>query len=459
MIKHLRIAIYLWLILLIPTLVVAQEQSGVLGKLWGEIEEQYPGLASRESKVSAATFSEQTVKGERLPQLKGQVQNTYSTYDGTMGAFFPQAGLFNVSGSSDLAGTSLTPNSYASATIEWELFSFGKMQHKSKAAKSNTQRMKSEKEAYELALKRELSTRFLQLLYNESQIIWNNKNLERLYSLRDITAGLARAGVKSPADSLLASSSYHQSLGEHEKIKGQKLAALIKLLELTGDAEVSLQNSLSKFLDPSKILKESSATIQSSHPALQSVEQTKKHLEHSGKSQKSAALPSISLLGGYAYRGTGIGKDNSVSGKWQEGFSNSVTNALVGIGITWNITDLYTQKKKGNSLLQEAESVGHLHKQQEVSMKADLSATQNKIIHQYAEVQQTKEAQEQVADAYEMYLSRYKSGLMDLSTLLQIQQLLEQAEKKHIEAAFGYWTLLAVEAALLADFDYLFNNF
>ena len=76
MIKHIRIAIFLWLVFITPTLVEAQEQDGVLGELWGRVEEQYPGIASRESKVSAAKLQEHAVKGERLPQLKGQAQNT-----------------------------------------------------------------------------------------------------------------------------------------------------------------------------------------------------------------------------------------------------------------------------------------------------------------------------------------------------------------------------------------------
>lgn len=459
MIKYIRIATLMWLILAMPTIVQAQEKSGLLGALWEKVEEKYPGLTSKESKVSAAKLKEEVVKGARLPQLKGQAQNTYSTYEGTMGAFFPQAGLINVSGSDDLTGATFSPNTYASATIEWELFSFGKMKNKSKAAKANTNKMKSEKNAYLLALKRDLSNRFLQLLHSESQLVWNNKNLERLYSVREITASLSRAGIKSPADSLLASSSYNQALGDNEKIKGQKHAAFIKLLELTGTEEVAIENSVSNFLDPKRNLEESSQSLQSTHPALNAVEETKKQLEYSGKSQKNAALPSLKLLGGYAYRGTGIGNDQVVSGKWKDGFSNTANNALIGIGITWNITDLYTQNRKGNSLIKEAESMDYLYKQHELAMQSDLSATQNKIAHQYVEVQRTKDAQEQAASAYEMYLSRYKSGLMDLSTLLQIQQLLEQAENKHIEAAFGYWRLLAVEAALTADFDYLFNNF
>src|SRR5690554_5418410 len=109
MIKHIRIGAFLWIILTITTFVQAQEKNGLLRELWDEVEEMYPGLASRESKVSVAKLNEQVIKGQRLPQLKGQAQNTYSTYEGIMGAFFPQAGLINVSGSDDLTGASFSP--------------------------------------------------------------------------------------------------------------------------------------------------------------------------------------------------------------------------------------------------------------------------------------------------------------------------------------------------------------
>lgn len=47
---------------------------------------------------------------------------------------------------------------------------------------------------------------------------------------------------------------------------------------------------------------------------------------------------------------------------------------------------------------------------------------------------------------------------MALSELLQIRMLLEQAENGHIEASRDYWMLLAQEAELTADFDFLFNQ-
>src|SRR5699024_7983365 len=147
-----------------------------------KIEETYPGLASKESKINAAMLNEQVIKGENLPQLKGQAQNTYGTYESTMGAFFPQNGLFNVNSSGNLSGTAFSPNIYASATIDWEVFSFGEKKNKSKAAKSKTYIAYNEKDTYILTLKKELFNRFFQSMYKESQWIWNNKNVERLRS-------------------------------------------------------------------------------------------------------------------------------------------------------------------------------------------------------------------------------------------------------------------------------------
>lgn len=91
-------------------------------------------------------------------------------------------------------------------------------------------------------------------------------------------------------------------------------------------------------------------------------------------------------------------------------------------------------------------------------MQAELSASQSKIIQEFQQLTKTDEAVKQSQEAYNMYLARYKSGLITLSELLQIQILVEQAENKHIEASREYWLLLASEAELTADFDFLFNN-
>lgn len=426
-----------------------------LQSLWEEVKETYPGVKVGEHKITSAQKSKNAVRGERLPQLRTQAQNTYATHEGTAGAFFPQSGLFNVSGSDGLTGADWNPNTYASATFEFEVFSFGKMRNKSKAAQAFSNKTEEEQQAYLLNLQKELSARYLSLLFNQRLLSTNRQNLERLNTVRSITSALSGAGLKSAADSLLATSAYNQALGENQNLHGKQGAALIKLQELIGEAQHENEGSAHHFLYPK--IPETSSENQS-HPFLNSLAEERKQLQYLSKSSSGAALPSIKILGGYAWRGTGIGSGGMVSDQWKDGFSNSATNGLIGLGLTWNITDVYTQKQKGNALKEEAESKKYLYEQYDQQWRADLAALQNQIDNQFLEVQKTQEAQEQAQSAYEMYLARYKSGLMDLSNLLQIQILLEQAEKTHIHAAYEYWNLVISKAALAADFEFVFNN-
>ena len=436
-----------------------QQKENSLGILWSKVAGYYPGIGAKQSAVDASKLHERAVKSEMLPQLKAQMQNSYGTYEGSSGAFFPQPGFFNVSGSgSPVAGSSTAANSFASTTMEWEIFSFGKRQKDNEAAKSLTHKTLSEKEAYLLQLKKILSERYINLLYNDAKLNLSQRNTERLDSIRRITTGLSAAGLRPAADSLLASSSYVQAMGEYDKWNGVKSASFIKLLELYGGDSVDFSASAIRFIDPLGNQQNNGSIIQASHPIFEALDRESEYYTLSGEAQKRASLPSFNLLGGYAYRGTGIQPDGRVSGNWKDGFSNSTNNFLVGVGITWNLTSIRTNHFKGEQLFKEAEGVKLLHSQYEKEMQANLSSAQTEILNQFEQLKKTKLAVKQSQDAYSMYLARYKSGLITLSELLQVRTLLEQSENIHIQASRDYWLLLASEAALTADFEFLFNN-
>lgn len=460
MIKHIRATALLWLAVVAAfPLYAQQKKEHTLGSLWSKVEENYPGVGAKTSAIDAAKFNQRAVKGNMLPQVIAQAQNTYGTYEGSSGAFFPQAGFFNVSGSAvPLDGSSTATNTFGSAIVQWEVFSFGKLRKQNEAAGALYDKSVSDKDAYLLNLKKTLSERYIGLLYNDAKLQWTEKNTERLDDIRKITSGLSASGLRPAADSLLASSSYVQAMGEHDKWNGFKNAAYIKLLELYGNDTVSYTASASRFGNPAKNGLNKLNTINLSHPILDALDKQSAYYTLSGEAQKRSSLPSINLLGGYAYRGTGISPHGTVSGAWKDGFNNNTNNFLAGVGITWNLTSLHTNRMKGEQLLKEAESTKLLHSQYEQAMQADLSASQAKIIQQYEQLQKTRLAVQQSQDAYNMYLARYKSGLITLSELLQIRILLEQAENALIEASRDYWVLLAYEAELTADFDFLFNN-
>lgn len=459
MIKHIMATTLLWLAIVAALPLYAQQQQDyTLGSLWSKVEENYPGVGAKMSAIDAAKYNQRAVKGNMLPQVNAQAQNTYGTYEGSAGGFFPQPGFFNVNGSVPLDGSTTAANTFGSAIVNWELFSFGKLRKQNEAAGALYNKSVSDKDAYVLNLKKILSERYITLLYNNAKLQWTKNNAERLNDIRKITSGLSASGLRPAADSLLASSSYVQAMGEYDKWNGFKNAAYIKLLELYGDDTVNCTASANRFDNPAENSLNKVNTINPSHPILDALDKQSEYYTLSGEAQKRSSLPSINLLGGYAYRGTGISPNGKVSGAWKDGFRNTTNNFLAGIGITWNLTSLHTNRMKGEQLFKEAESTKLLHSQYEQAMQADLSASQAKIVQQYQQLQKTKLAVQQSQDAYNMYLARYKSGLITLSELLQIRILLEQAENAHIEASREYWVLLAYEAELTADFDFLFNN-
>ncbi len=460
MIKQVMATAVMWFAIAATLPLHAQQQKeNTLGSLWPKVEEKYPGVGVKTSAVHAAKLHERVVKDNMLPQLKAQAQNTYGTYEGSAGAFFPQAGFFNVSGSAPaLGGSSMAANSFGSVTVEWEVFSFGKQRKENEAAGALSDKTVSEKDAYLLNLKKVLSERYITLLYNNAKLKWTEKNAERLNDIRKLTSGLSAAGLRPAADSLLASSSYVQAMGERDKWNGFKEASYIKLLELYSNDGINYTASARRFSNPINNNLAVINTINLSHPILDVLDKQSQYYTLSGEAQKKAALPSLRLLGGYAYRGTGINPNGTVSSVWKDGFSNTTNNVLAGIGITWNITSLHTNRFKSEEMFKEAESKKLLHAQYRQAMQADLSASEAKILRQYGQIQKTRLAVKQSQDAYNMYLARYKSGLISLSELLQIRILLEQAENALTEASRDYWTLLAYEAELTADFDFLFNN-
>ncbi|WP_158962626.1 TolC family protein [Myroides fluvii] len=455
-----RSATSLWLICLSVTLSAQEPGQNTLGNLWEKVAQHYPGLQAQTALVASTANKQQAVKSQALPQFKIQAQNSYSTFEGSNGAFFPQAGFFNVSGNPDLLeGSDQTFNTFGSATVEWEVFAFGKQNQENKAAHAQHQQQIAQKEVYTLQLKKELALRHIRNLYATANFDWMNKNADRLKSIELIANGLAVSGLKPAADNLLAHSSYLQAAGQQHYWKGNKQATHIALTELVGEPIDTLDTiHIRHFLTyPLHNINTADTDNLVEHPVLTQYKQEASYFEHSGKSMTRAALPRVKVLGGYAIRGAGI-QTNLATDKWKDGFSNSVDNYLVGVGITWNFSSLFTNQYKKQALNKQAESASNKYSAYEQALQSNIAASQVQIKEQTQQLQQTHQAIVHATQAYTMYMARYKSGLISLSELLQIQQLLEQAEKTHIDASQQYWMQLVSEASLTANFDFLFTN-
>lgn len=461
MIKRIIGTVFLWSTLGGLFVLHAQENKlNTLGKLWPKVEIYYPGIKAKDNTIEAAALQKKFVQSNnRLPQINAQVQNSYGTYEGSSGAFFTQPGIFNVSGSTQaITGSSTVANTYGSATVGWEVFSFGKQRKQEHIVNNQYEQTLRDKDVYLLQLKKVLSDRYIDFLYQEANFRWKEQNVKRLETIKKITSGLAVAGLRPAADSLLASSSLEQASGEYYNMDGRKHAALFKLLELFGGNSLDYTASSIRFASLPHLRLESANGVIEEHPTIVALNNQEKYFKLNSEFHKKSALPSVKLLGGYGVRGTGISPESIASGSWQNGFSNTSTNFLAGVGVTWNISNLYTNRLQGHQALKKAASVEQQKQQYKLAMSTDLMASNVKLSKQFIQFQKSKEAVKHAQDAFDMYFVRYKNGIISLSELLQIQAFLEQAEQAHIEVSKGYWMLLAYEAELTNNFDFLFNN-
>lgn len=432
-----------------------------LENLWSEVKEKYSGIQSKDFAIEASERNEKATQGNLYPKIKVQAQNSYGSYESSLGGFFPQAGFFNVNGTSNpLSESSTSFNSFGSALVEWEIFSFGRLKNEIQTSQSLTSKNQNQKEAYLLELKSQLSMRYIDFLFYQTYSKWNEKRTERLKSIYEIARQLSASGLIASADSLISLSAYNQSLGKQQSIAGNIQSAEIRLKEFHDFPTSDFSNALHSFTNSEKLLEnENEIQLKNNHPTLNLISSEVEFKELQAESENKSIFPSLKLLAGYAFRGSSIDlTDSHVSRNYIDGFSNSSNNFLVGVGLSWDISNFYTRKIKGESLEKEAESLQSLRLSYEKSMQADLSAMHAKIQKQKEALIKLKEGIQQSEDAYSMYFMRYESGLIRLSDLLQIQLLVEDAEKNHIEALREYWQMRVQYSELSEDFDFLFLN-
>lgn len=444
-----------------------------LGGLWPTIQASYVGLEVQDAAIGQAKLEQRAVESEALPELQLQAQNTYGNIERSFGAFFPLPGIFTVNGVERTGGgSSAAASGYGSATVDWEIFAFGKHRLKAGAAGALVRKAEQQKAAYLLALKKTLTERYIRLLYADAKLKWADKNAVRLSRIREITSGLSKAGLRPAADSLLATSSFIQAKGEADKWAGVQKAAYIRLLELfrggadTGTLAVAgldYRASARRFMQAGKAVSGLSAivpvqTLDPGHPTLSALTYSASYYRQKADAQLRAALPSVHVLGGYAYRTSGIDGAGAVSGKWTDGFDGGSSHLLAGIGLTWDLTSLRTRRLSAASLVKAAEKQARQHQLYQQKMEAALSGLQVQLQQQYLQLEKARRAVLESADAYDMYLARYKSGIISLTELLQIRSLVEQTENTQIEAASAFWQLLSEHAALSMDFGFLFTH-
>lgn len=434
-------------------------KEGSLSYLWELMGEKYPMLTEKQARIEEFEYRKKELRTAALPQVQLQLQNSFGTFAGTNGAFFPIPGVFNVNGNvENKAGASAgTMNTFGSVLLDWKVSQFGKQQKMMESAGYEVREAQSNYDASLLSLRAKMTRTYLNLCYARAGLSWADKNASRVKEIFDLSSSLAEAGLKPGADTALAASAYLQAIAQQEEWQGKYAAGQDNLKEFVPGLSGALRLPM-KMYGNIGLADQGLDAVSTSHPFLQVLDQRLKYQQSQKEVLARKQLPSIALLAGLSARGTGINRDGSVHRDFASGFDNSSRNYLIGLGLSWNLTGLYTgslEKKRAQKQVDAAQSQYQLQKLQ---MNTALQAISSRINAQVKQVAKTKEALKKTLNAYDLYLSRYEAGLISLTELLQIQALLQQVEKSDLELSQELWNQLNIRAELSGDYSYLFNN-
>ncbi|WP_316742932.1 TolC family protein [Pedobacter antarcticus] len=435
----------------------SQTPVSTLQQLWKSAYATYPDLQAKQALILAASYQAQQQKRNQFPKIQLQLQQTYGTSAGNNGAFFPLPGIFNVSGNQVVNKATATGNAYGSVTADWNIFQFGKEKSLSRAAVKQTGQAQAELSISRLQIQTAVTGLFLQLLHSTAYADWAKRNSDRIRELKQITNSLALAGIKPGADTSLAASTLHQALALANEWDGKRDAAGYALKEYVPDFGSNHTLQQASFLDsPSEF--STSVDSLSTHPYVLALQQQAGYKQEMEKVAASKVLPSLSLLGGVSARGSGI-QDQLVSNGFYSGYKNASQNYLVGLGITWNLSRIYTgslDKKKINQQFIAAELEV---KKQQLELNTGINVLNAQLNAQMKKVINTSAAVVQSEQAYRLYFTRYSNGLIDLTDLLQIQLLLQNAERSNIEAYSQLWDQFIARATAMDDFSVFSTHF
>lgn len=431
-----------------------------LSQAWQLARQRYPEFAEKKAQIKASEYQKSLVKNRYLPQLQVQLQNTYGTYAGSSGAFFPLPGIFNVSGNLQVGGQpDATTSFYSSAVVDWKLLEFGRRSKEVEAATYRQEAAKSSLTATELAVQARVSRLYLTILYNQANLGWAKANAARLQEILALSKSMADAGLKPGADSLLTRSAYQQALAESNSWQGKLIASKVQLTEIIALSADSFRISSSFYLAGTRTAAAQGAEIRTDHPYLDVLHQQAKLGRAQQQLASRSVFPSLSFLGGVSARGSGIGADANGSDSWQAGFENSANNYLVGLGLTWNLTAAYNSGLESKEAEQQLLAAKARYDRQALQLNSTLQAVEARMQEQLKQLSGTAQAVQSARAAYDLYLSRYESGLISMTELLQLQLLLQQSEKSNIEAYQQFWDQVILQSEMAGDFSYLSNQF
>jgi outer membrane protein TolC len=425
----------------------------------------YGTIKAKGSYLNASQASAKEASSVYLPNLNLAAQQAYGTANGQFGPIIAIGGLNAASSGPPF----LTQNWNAAfgglylANISWDFFTFGRVRENVKVAEALVLQDANDLEQEKFQLQVRVSGAYLSLLVAQRLKLSQQKNLERADALRLVVLARTKNGLNPGVDS-------SQANAEVSNAKIALTNAINYEAEQAGQMAQLMGITYQEFLLDTVFINRIPASLYNSvpnneeqHPVLKFYQSRINVSRQQEKYFERYKYPVFSLVGVLQSRGTGF--DGNYSQIYPDAFTHSYwngvkptnSNYLLGIGVTWNITNPIRVRHQVTS--QEWTSKGLQYEYELVSqqIKTQLALADQKIKYAIANYNEAPIQMKAASDAYLQKSVLYRNGLTNIVDVTQALYMLNRAETDRDISNNNVWQALLLKAAASGDFG-LFEN-
>ena len=408
----------------------------------------YPLLKSKGLEVKAAEEGVNASKRTLVPTLDASYQADYATYNNIVG-MAPPSFFYPISGPPSPGNNySGVLGSSASLLLNWQPITFGQRTAQVDYSKTGVARSSADARNEIFQHKVKVIGTYLNALASIELVKVCEKNLLRTETNLKTIKSLVINGIKPGVDTAMYKAEISRAKIELLNLRNYKQQTLITLSQfVAADQPITVSDSSYFSRLPSVSL-----TIDSvMHPLLDlyalNIEMTRAKL----KVLNRTLLPTLGFWGTTFARGSGVHYDGVLNSS--DGLSFQRYN--YGVGIQFSLPVMQSVRIQPQLKQQELLIESDEEKLKDISLqlKKQFEMANTELVNAIAVAKENPLLVESSDFSYKAVLSRYQSGLVNYSDLIQGQYLLIKAETENKTAYINVWKALLLKAAVMGDLN------
>lgn len=422
---------------------------------------QYDKIKAKQELVSASALNTLFQKQQHLPDFTIAAQQSYGTINAQHGTMYAYSGLASAATSMPLANQNWNAafGSLYFANVNWNFFTFGRIQNQIKLAGKTEEKAKADvqQEIFQQQIK--TSAAYLNLIASQRVKEVQIRNWERANVFLEMTEAKAKSGLIPEVDTQLAKA-------EVSNAKSLQLKAFDKELEFSKQLAILINDDFKLYeLDelystsvPNQLVNTNKNV--SSHPFIQFQQALIDESTQLSTTFRTNKRPTISAFGVIQGRGSGFASNyaqdqSAYSSDYFKGVGINRANYLLGVSLSWNITNIFKTNTKVKEQQFQTKSLQYQLDAQQKELNVLLDQAYLQVNNAFENYQEAKIQVNATQMAYKQHTALYENGLTNLVDFTQALYSLNRAEIEFEITQNNVWQALLLLAAAKGDLHVL----